>query len=578
MSGDKGLNFDKPAPLNMEELAGATGILPQSRELRGRRKAESAAIQRELDTLFVQGALGALLSRKAWPVYGVMFASAMSLFQDVQTAHAMGIDSPSHMGLDTSGHLNDASFDSVHVPLGHGDVLPASVTEIGGDPSEAVSGAAQGPDAHFVPSWGLGETAPEMKVLTADSLPQLADWTETLISGNPVLAEAIQNGQIIEHHTFFLQLTENEQTAHQATGSIPVTLYTRADGSTFSTAAFAVDDYESGDQASGKLSLPRPSATVGRLALLRNVTPESVTDQRWGILQADDSFTDLITIHLSPDGSAEGADVLFHDPTTGGYKSIHRGVVNQPDSAGVFEISYTTGVGDQLETTITPTPSEQPTVAPTETVISQEIMTLEDWRNEVFSGTVDAYGVNNYRIDAIWRQDATDILSDPDIIANLPNNTRLTILNPSGEITVWANPDVAAEKARGGAIIIVPKDKDNTWIVRQAMQAAFKQYQLGKKNVYVDFGTYDYDAVAGGERIALMLSDIPAVTTNDGIISPVLRMPPYFYIQGYDQDGNYKIISPSEAGITDPILWLQQLQAGGYDNLVVVPDQAASGQ
>ena len=213
---------------------------------------------------------------------------------------------------------------------------------------------------------------------------------------------------------------------------------------------------------------------------------------------------------------------------------------------------------------IEPTPTE--TLPP----LPSEFLTLEDWR-EVFRDIT----LGDYTID-VFNYSEYVVLTEPEQVRRLQVGTQLMILNPSGEITVFANPDEAAVRAEGGAVVIaVDRNEKRSSIVvavAWAINAAFRQYQQGNRNIYVRFGSYDTRNPAAGGEISISSLWNPYITDKNGRkICPWLEKPLYFLVEFPDGRGG----RPEKFGVTDLEYWLDELIKQGYSEIVIHPNQAS---
>ena len=138
--------------------------------------------------------------------------------------------------------------------------------------------------------------------------------------------------------------------------------------------------------------------------------------------------------------------------------------------------------------TTTPTPTATATATPTETPTPTEAprMTLEDWK-EVFTGPFVGDNGKTSDLGIIFLERVNTILTDPNQIKMLPLGTPIMILNPDGTIIIYADPDVAAERAKGGAIVLATKKPTLGTNIMYALTAVTLQHQKGNKNFYVQF-------------------------------------------------------------------------------------------
>jgi len=138
--------------------------------------------------------------------------------------------------------------------------------------------------------------------------------------------------------------------------------------------------------------------------------------------------------------------------------------------------------------TPTPTPIATATATPTETPTPTEAprMTLEDWK-EVFTGPFVGDNGKTSDLGIIFLERVNTILTDPNQIKMLPLGTPIMILNPDGTIIIYADPDVAAERAKGGAIVLATKKPTLGTNIMYALTAVTLQHQKGNKNFYVQF-------------------------------------------------------------------------------------------
>ena len=207
--------------------------------------------------------------------------------------------------------------------------------------------------------------------------------------------------------------------------------------------------------------------------------------------------------------------------------------------------------------TATDTPTETPTATPTET----PKMTLDDWK-EVFTGQLTAENGRVVNLNMMFNENIVNIYtsSDASQIEKLPMGTSFMILNPDGKIVFFADPSVAAERAREGAIIIVAKD-GSVGGPDLAIKAAALQQEKGNKNVYVEFDEITgNDPRASGMRI--YLKDIPN--------SSVVRMPKYFLV-GHIYKAKLYTLEEAGINITDPKNWLDDVLKAGYTAIAVDP-------
>jgi len=213
----------------------------------------------------------------------------------------------------------------------------------------------------------------------------------------------------------------------------------------------------------------------------------------------------------------------------------------------------------------TPTPTETPR------------MTLEDWK-EVFSGPYLVYEGKTYDFESAFKEENLAMWTDPDQVRALPlGSGAITLLNPNGEITIYVDPNVAAERVEKGAVALVDQDGPTSPEISACLSllAATLQYQKGNKNIYVQFnensiGEFPYNSPYG---ITINLNlRVLQITLDDGtIISPIMPMPKHFKVT--HANVVEKRLTLDEAGIviTDPDKWLDQVLKAGYDAIVIYP-------
>jgi hypothetical protein len=155
----------------------------------------------------------------------------------------------------------------------------------------------------------------------------------------------------------------------------------------------------------------------------------------------------------------------------------------------------------------------------------------------------------------------------------LQSGTEIMIINPSGEIIVWSNPDEAIKKAKEGALLIIPNPNVKQGKlgnpVKAVLISAFREWEKDKNSpIHVQFGEYNTDK---WNYMGLFADEIPHATDKSGrVISPIFEMPKYFTV-GKDVI-KYR---SDKVGINDPVYWLDELISQGYYGINVYPNQGA---
>ena len=220
--------------------------------------------------------------------------------------------------------------------------------------------------------------------------------------------------------------------------------------------------------------------------------------------------------------------------------------------------------------TVTPLPPATPILEPTPTQVIN--MTEEKW-NEIIAGGVFVVHDKQYITEEVLNRKDFTFLGKENLveIMSLPSGTEIMVLNPSGEIIVWVNPDEATKRAAEGATIVIPnpdvKQGGLANAVKVILNSAFRAWEKDKTTpIHVQFGECDTDRISA---ISLLINEIPHITDDSGrIISPILEMPKYFVVVG--TDSNFR---SEKAGVTDPIYWLDELISKGFRGISVEANQ-----
>ncbi len=218
--------------------------------------------------------------------------------------------------------------------------------------------------------------------------------------------------------------------------------------------------------------------------------------------------------------------------------------------------------------TIEPTPTPTPTEAPK--------MTLENWK-EVFTGPHIGGDGKTYNLGIIFGEDVNTVLTDPDQIKMLPLGIPIMILNPDGKIVIYADPEVAAVRAKEGAIVLATKNLTPATDAMYALSAVTLQYQKGHKNFYVQFNENSpfIEQTPNGSHsvndgFTFNLERVFQITLDDGtIVTPIMGMPKHFKVGHAGEAG---ILTLEQAGIKldpDDPKWLDKILKAGYSMISV---------
>jgi len=198
-------------------------------------------------------------------------------------------------------------------------------------------------------------------------------------------------------------------------------------------------------------------------------------------------------------------------------------------------------------------------------------MTPEDWMNIIPGGiiigyydkkpykTEDLLNKNDFKF-LTWENNSTEI-------STLQYGTEIMILNPSGEIIVGSNRDEAENRAKEGALLIIPDSNDMEGAIgipfEVMLNSAFRAWEKDPKTpIHIKFGEFDTDRSAGNMKI--IFETIPMTADNK---CPVLDgMPKYFVA--------YKAEGPGDrVTIINPDNWINELISKGYVMIGVYPNQ-----
>jgi len=200
-------------------------------------------------------------------------------------------------------------------------------------------------------------------------------------------------------------------------------------------------------------------------------------------------------------------------------------------------------------------------------------ITLEKWI-EAFTGGIyiGHFGGMQYETEDLFNGNKFIILENPSEIMSLPAGTEIMILNPSGEITVWVNPDEAVKRIAEGAIIIAPNSNTQNHpsidlATKYALISAFKAWEKDKNSpIHVQFDEKDTGRI---NSMMIFIDEIPYTTdANDRIICPILEIPKYFSVM--EKSMSHR---SDKAGVTDPVYWLDELISQGYLGITVYANQ-----
>jgi len=212
-----------------------------------------------------------------------------------------------------------------------------------------------------------------------------------------------------------------------------------------------------------------------------------------------------------------------------------------------------------------------PFIEPTPASTEVPKMTLENWK-EVFTGPHIGGDGKTYDLGIIFGEDVNTILTDPDQIKMLPLGTPIMILNPDGKIVIYADPEVAAARAKEGAIVLATKNLTPATDAMYALSAVTLQYQKGHKNFYVQFNENSSSGgISGKSGFTIELKRIFQITLDDGtIITPIMGMPKHFKVGHAGTDT--PSLTLEQAGIKldpDDPKWLDKILKAGYSMISV---------
>jgi hypothetical protein len=207
---------------------------------------------------------------------------------------------------------------------------------------------------------------------------------------------------------------------------------------------------------------------------------------------------------------------------------------------------------------VTPEPPK-----PTETPEASHL-TMEDWK-KVFSGIADNGQGGKYDRSIIFSEKVSTIYTDPNTIQELKTG-EIAIFNSTGEIMMGSKPNFAAQKVMNSKdnFVLVPKEGHLYDISSGLIEAAFNQYNQGKSNFIVTFGEYDRNYPVQ----VIGVNEIPHITESGRVISPVVKMPPFF--TAFSKDDSVFMTSRD---IKDPNFWLDELTKAGATTINVYGTQ-----
>jgi hypothetical protein len=152
-------------------------------------------------------------------------------------------------------------------------------------------------------------------------------------------------------------------------------------------------------------------------------------------------------------------------------------------------------------------------------------------------------------------------MTDSKNVSLLPEGTPMIILNPTGEITVWANINEAVKRVNEGGTVIVADGALPDVLSRIAIEALNKAYLAGNKDLYIQFNESSGTTQAG---IFLIIDkNIITETMPDGrIIAPVVRLPKHYIL--YRDTTNNPQQYPPLLNLEQNEYWINQIIKDGY--------------
>lgn len=212
-------------------------------------------------------------------------------------------------------------------------------------------------------------------------------------------------------------------------------------------------------------------------------------------------------------------------------------------------------------------------------VIEVVNMTFEEWKKVLsgpyitMSGKESSPGKDKwdfFEVGVPWG--VAEFYTDPTVVEQLPSDTVLLVLKPTGEIVVWASPEEAAQMMVDGATVFTTTSPSPISQVLVSVRAANEQLSVdGGAKIWI---TFRENNSISHSKLAYKLIEILAgpVDSNGNLTNPAIPVPPeHFKVVRYDDDGTRIVEEYGE--FKNPERWLQELVDAGYTAIEILPHQ-----
>ncbi len=198
-----------------------------------------------------------------------------------------------------------------------------------------------------------------------------------------------------------------------------------------------------------------------------------------------------------------------------------------------------------------------------------EYVTAEEWHDEIFGGKFIGDDGKEYPYQYLYEDATKKIISNPEDVMVLPENSAITILNPTGEVMIWGkNNETVVELVKKGGIVLVSNSVLPDLETRIILLALNSQYKSGRTNLSLTFNkSIGYPPRFIMFNIKTDDKYFLIEKTIDGrFISPIINAPKSDYslfISNEDVTNEHQSLE----NLASDKYWIDDIIKAGYDGI-----------